>query len=70
MTIDQVAPLLYGPSWQTPLAEALHLSVRTVQRWARGEREPGPEIWKAMSVLMRERQRDLEATIKKLGAPK
>jgi hypothetical protein len=26
---------LYGPSWHAPLADALGINVRTVQRWAR-----------------------------------
>lgn len=63
--ITHVAPLLYGPTWQTALADALHLSLRTVQRWSKGEREPTPAHWDAIYSLLRERQRDIDYVITK-----
>jgi hypothetical protein len=64
MTIDEVAPLLYGPLWQTPLAHALGLTLRTVQRWAAGERKPTPETWEAITKLLRERQHEIADALK------
>lgn len=36
--LREVGEALDGPSWQTPLAARLGVTVRTVQRWASGER--------------------------------
>jgi len=52
--IHEVAPLLYGPHWQTPLAEALGVTRRTVQRWAAEEWEPRPKTWeKVLDLIVR-----------------
>ncbi len=36
--LREVGEALDGPSWQTALAARLGVTVRTVQRWASGER--------------------------------
>lgn len=35
--LHDVGAALYGPRWQSELAAALGVSVRTVQRWASGK---------------------------------
>jgi hypothetical protein len=43
MAINDLAAIgnaLYGPRWQTPLAEALGVSDRTVRRWVAGQPVP------------------------------
>lgn len=43
MTTDQIhiiAQALFGPYWCEPLADALGINLRTVQRWKTGDREP------------------------------
>ena len=59
----RVAVLLYGPSWQTPLADALGFNLRTIQRWATGERLPSPETWARLAGLARDRHREIAAAI-------
>jgi transcriptional regulator with XRE-family HTH domain len=51
--------LLYGPSWQTPLATALGINLRTVQRWARGDRQPSADTWARLAELVRHRSDEL-----------
>jgi hypothetical protein len=67
MTLNEVGPLLYGPLWQTPLAEALHYSLRQVQRWARSDGRPDADVWAAISVLLSERQREISKAIEDLA---
>lgn len=64
MTLNEVGPLLYGPLWQTPLAQALGVQVRTVQRWAAGEFKPKPATWAAIRDLLHERQHELADALK------
>lgn len=40
--LRRVGEALYGEHWQAPLAVDLNVAVRTVQRWATGER-PMPQ---------------------------
>jgi len=63
-----VGESLYGPSWQTPLAEALDLNVRTVQRWARSERQPSLDTWLRLAALVRHRRADLEDILDAIAA--
>ena len=63
--IHVVAPLLYGPSWQTPLHLATGYSIRTVHRWAVGEGQPSADAWRKIEELVCEREREL-AGIKRL----
>lgn len=50
-----VGEALYGPSWQTPLSEALQIADRTVRRWASGA-TPVPEgVWVDIAKLCRQR---------------
>lgn len=34
--LREIGEALYGERWQTPLAQALGVAVRTMQRWAAG----------------------------------
>lgn len=35
-TLARYGALLFGPQWQTPLADRLGVSARTMRRWAAG----------------------------------
>lgn len=59
--VAEIGEALFGPSWQTPLADVLGVAVRTVQRWAAGDRAPAPGIWRDIAALCRARGRALEA---------
>jgi hypothetical protein len=43
---------LFGPGWQTRMAERFHVSVRTVRRWASGERPLPERIEQAFLALV------------------
>lgn len=56
-----VGEALYGPMWQTPLAEALEVSDRTVRRWAASLGEsPVPDgVWADIAKLCAKRGKAL-----------
>ncbi len=57
-TLANVGGALYGPSWQTPLSEALGVSDRTVRRWVAGN--PIPDgAWDDIARLCKRRGNDL-----------
>ena len=53
--IIEVGRALYGPRWQSDLARALGVSDRTVRRWAAGEEQPRPGVYRDALRLVRER---------------
>lgn len=53
--LQRVGVALFGPSWQTPLANALGVAVRTVQRWAAGASNMPPSVWLDIAKLCRSR---------------
>lgn len=57
---------LYGPSWQTDLADALHVNLRTMQRWASGASPVRDSIWADIAGLCRQRGAKLTALAKTL----
>lgn len=57
--LHRVGRALYGPEWQTPLANALGINIRTVQRWAAGDFNPPPGVWADMLPLLTERREEL-----------
>ncbi len=42
--LRQIGEKLYGPRWQTKLARALPVSIRTVRYWLSGKRRIRPVI--------------------------
>ena len=58
---------LYGACWQSDLARALGVSVRTVQRWAAGRTEPPHGVWSDLAGLCRSRGRTLVEIARHLG---
>jgi transcriptional regulator with XRE-family HTH domain len=43
---------LYGDAWQAPLARALGVSLRTLQRWLAGNGEPHTDILRRVHALL------------------
>lgn len=68
LDIHDVAPLLYGRAWQQSMSADLNINHRTVERWATGARDPGPNAWEAIGELIRQRQVDLAAMLKRVEA--
>lgn len=52
---------LYGSLWQSELARALGVNLRSMQRWSAGEFRPPPGIWLEISGLLAARQLTLAA---------
>lgn len=51
--LEQIGRALYGPEWVSPLARALDVALRTVQRWAAGEIETPDWTADALDALAR-----------------
>lgn len=70
--IRAVGVSLYGERWQAPLADALGVNLRNVQRWAAGEFAPSPAaqagLLADMRKLVAERGRELERVLLKIDA--
>jgi hypothetical protein len=72
-TLREVGEALFGPSWQTPLADELispatgrPVNLRTVQRWAHGDTEIPESVWPSLAELARKRGKALERIAAKL----
>jgi hypothetical protein len=46
LLLRQVGEVLFGASWQTALAEQISVSDRSMRRWASGEDEIPPGVWR------------------------
>jgi hypothetical protein len=66
--LRSVGEALYGERWQAPLAEALAINPRTVQRWAVGDGAPNPGHWREMVALVETRIACLQAVVGPLRA--
>ena len=51
---------LYGPQWQTPLAQALGVADRTVRRWARGDTPTPVGVYIDLLLLTQEHAATLD----------
>ena len=62
-----IGEALYGAYWIKPLADALRVNARTVQRWALGQYAPSPSAVPGLLADMRKllvaRGRELERVI-------
>lgn len=54
-----IGAALYGPHWQSEMARALDVNIRTVQRWAAGTNELSPWVWDKIPALVVDRQDEL-----------
>lgn len=54
-TLIEVGKALFGPHWPTPLADALNVAPRAVERWANGSRPIPETIWLEIADLCRSR---------------
>lgn len=57
---------LYGPLWQTPLAQALAVNDRTVRRWASGASPIPAAVWPELYELLADRRGDLHSLMAEL----
>lgn len=69
MTTDllhEAGAALYGPRWRLDLANALHVSERTVRRWAAGEWPVPANVWGELRTLLQARGLELASVRRKL----
>ncbi len=57
--LSDIGEALYGPRWQSELARALGVSIRTAQRWAQGAHEPPRGVYAELAAIAAARSKDL-----------
>jgi hypothetical protein len=57
--IRAVGEALFGTRWQTDMSDALGVGDRSVRRWAAGETEPAPGVWRELLEAIEARQAQL-----------
>ena len=57
---------LYGPRWQSEMAQALNISNRTVRRWHEGSYPVPPGAWTDIRALLKSRGLALAMVRRKL----
>lgn len=64
-TLRAVGEALFGPSWQTPLAEALGISDRNMRYWLAGRDIP-EGVWSDIAKICKARSAELAKWEKRL----
>lgn len=54
--IRELGTALYGAQWQSPMAKALGINLRTVQRWAAGQNRSPDAVLIELAALLRAKQ--------------
>ncbi len=62
MTLSDLGSALYGPFWQSPMARALGVGLRSVQRWAAAGEAP-PRIMELLTVQLRQHHARIAALL-------
>lgn len=65
--LTETGEALFGPRWQSELARALELNLRTVQRWAVGQGEPPAGVYAELVLIARERRQALRGLLPELA---
>jgi hypothetical protein len=60
LLLRQIGEVLYGASWQTAFSERLNVSDRSLRRWASGEDEIPPGVWREIHHLADSQRLTLE----------
>ena len=55
----QTGRALFGSHWQSDLARALNVNLRTVRRWGVGQEEPPSGVWRELEEITVTRTADL-----------
>lgn len=58
--LREAGELLYGPRWQSELAESIGVSNRTIRRWVSGEWPVAEGAWSDILDIVRERRSELK----------
>jgi hypothetical protein len=60
LLLRQVGEELYGASWQSALSDRINVSDRSIRRWASGEEEIPPGVWREIHHLAYSKHRILQ----------
>ena len=55
-----IGQALYGPQYRSELGRVLKVGERQIRRWASGEYDPPPGVWRELALLCQDRVLDLE----------
>jgi hypothetical protein len=62
--IRRLGLVLFGAAqWQSAMADALQVNVRSIRRWTAGEEEPPPGVWRELADLALARGAELAALV-------
>lgn len=64
---SELGAAIYGPQWQSPLARALGINVRTVQRWAAGESDPPATVMNDLVAMFIEHAKHIAKLAERVG---
>jgi hypothetical protein len=64
--IGELGRSLFGERWEAHMADVLGVPEETVRRWATGESEPTPQLWRNLGMMCLERARELERAAEQL----
>lgn len=67
LLLSQIGEALYGEQWQSPLARALDVNLRTMQRWAAGQNDPPEHLREDMIRLLHDRQQAISELLARLN---
>jgi hypothetical protein len=69
--IRRLGLALFGTAqWQSAMADALDVNIRTVRRWTTGEEEPPPGVWRELLGLAQARGAELAELLDEICAGK
>lgn len=68
--LRRIGAALYGPRWRQPLATALGVALRTLQRWDRGERGIPDGLSAELSLLSATRVNEIQRAWAKMAKMK
>ena len=58
---------LYGPRWQSQLADDLGVVYRTVRRWMAGDQSIPAGVWAELDRLLRDRRDTIDDVLSRLA---
>jgi hypothetical protein len=62
----QVGRVLFGSHWQSDLARALDVNLRTLRRWGAGQEEPPPGVWRELEEIAGARGAELALLVNEI----
>ncbi|MEP3245087.1 MAG: transcriptional regulator [Sneathiella sp.] len=61
--LEKAGQALYGPEWQSKLARALDINVRSVRRWVTGDQNISDGVWNDIARLLTKNLEDVKGAL-------